>query len=123
MKKMKALKTAAKITANACCVLFGVVMTASVIANANSTMVSTFLGAKTQEIITKGDGEQGDVLYHKTDFDSIADLKANGERLCEEIVAEGAVLMKNNGALPLSANEHIRLFGSGTTNLELAGGC
>lgn len=52
MKKMKALKTAAKITANACCVLFGVVMTASVIANANSTMVSTFLGAKTQEIIS-----------------------------------------------------------------------
>lgn len=122
MKKMKALKTAAKITANACCVLFGVVMTASVIANANSTMVSTFLGAKTQEIITKGDGEQGDVLYHKTDFDSIADLKANGERLCEEIVAEGAVLMKNNGALPLSANAQISLFGSGSTNFVFAGG-
>lgn len=122
MNKLKVLKTASKITANVCCVLFGALMTTSVIANENSTMVSTFLGAKTQEIISKGDGEKGDVLYHKTAFGSIEELKENGEALCEEIVSEGIVLMKNNGALPLSENAHISLFGSGSTNFVYAGG-
>ena len=122
MKKLKLIKTASKATANVFCVLFGVVMTTSVIANANSTMVSTFLGAKTQEIISKNDGERGDVLYHKTDFESIEELKANGEKLCEDIVAEGVVLMKNNGALPLSGGAQISLFGSGSTNFVFAGG-
>ena len=46
MKKLKLIKTASKATANVFCVLFGVVMTTSVIANANSTMVSTFLGQR-----------------------------------------------------------------------------
>lgn len=122
MKKLKLIKTASKATANVFCVLFGVVMTTSVIANANSTMVSTFLGAKTQEIISKNDGERGDVLYHKTDFESIEELKANGEKLCEDIVAEGVVLMKNNSALPLSGGAQISLFGSGSTNFVFAGG-
>lgn len=122
MKKQKVLKTVSKVCANVFCVLFGVFMTTSVIANENAAMVSRFLGAKTTETIRKEGSEESDTLYHKSQFESIKDLKDNAKKLCEDIVAEGSVLLKNDGALPLAAGAKISLFGSGSTNFVFAGG-
>ena len=100
MKKI--FKKACKISANIFAVAFGLLMTTSVIANDNATMVSKLLGAKTTETITKDDGGQTDTIYHKSKYESIAELKRDSAKLIEDIVAEGSVLLKNDGALPLS---------------------
>ena len=120
MKKI--FKKACKISANIFAVAFGLLMTTSVIANDNATMVSKLLGAKTTETITKDDGGQTDTIYHKSKYESIAELKRDSAKLIEDIVAEGSVLLKNDGALPLSEGADVSLFGSGSVNFVHVGG-
>ncbi len=119
--KTKTLKLISKIFINVFCVIFGIVVTVSSIANANPSMVNSFLGIKTQEIITKDD--DGDTLYYKTDYESISSLKQNGEKICREVAEEGIVLLKNqDNALPLESGTKLSLFSSSSCNFIFAGG-
>ncbi len=89
----------------------------------NQSAVNGFLNAQTQIVYEEEDGEERDSTYFKTEFNSVAEVIANGEALCEETVAEGAVLLKNEaGALPLASGSKISLFGAGSVNIVVGGG-
>ena len=58
-----------------------------------------------------------DGLKYYNDFDSMAEAKAAAEELTKELVSEGAILMKNDGSLPLKGDEWISVFGVRSDNL------
>ena len=78
--------------------------------NIFSGYVDLYLGGG-EAIITKTEGsENWDSEYYTLDYTK-GDVKKAANALVEEIEGEGIVLMKNNGALPLSAKSKITLLG------------
>ena len=60
-----------------------------------------FGGKKT--VVTHAEGtENWDTQYYKSNYSSVEDVEKAAEALVEKIEAEGIVLLKNNGALPLN---------------------
>ncbi len=53
-----------------------------------------------------------------TDFSSYDEAKSAAEELNIELNAEGSVLLKNDGTLPLKGNERVSVFGSIENNLQ-----
>ncbi len=106
----KILKKIAKIGWTAFTTLFALMVTACIITGENADVISAELGQQTF-IKTEAEGYR-DTDYYKTDYESIAALKADGQSLVEDVLAGGAVLLKNeNGALPLSEGSKVSLFG------------
>ena len=60
--------------------------------------------------------ESGGTYY--TDYDSYDEAKKAAEELNIELNAEGSVLLKNDGTLPLKGDETISVFGSIENNLQ-----
>ena len=85
----------------------------TVIAMTYSIYVNQFFNAQTSEIINVGDTEQ-DTEYYKSDYDSADAVRAAAEQHVITEQEEGTVLLMNNNALPLAADERdITLFGNG----------
>ncbi len=83
----------------------------NVLANIFSGYANLYLG-KGEAIITKAEGsEEWDADYYTSDYASEAELQTAANDLVKEIEGEGAVLLKNNGALPLAAPSNITLMG------------
>lgn len=80
--------------------LAGVLVLATLITGENADAINGTLGTKTFEVVQTGDTDE-DTEYYKSDFSSIADLRAAGKQTAAEVLAEGMVLLKNdNNALP-----------------------
>ena len=79
-----------------------------------SGQINSFLKTPTSKIVPI-DGASVDSSvyprYYTSAFDSIAALKVAGLAKAEEVEGEGAVLLKNNGLLPLKAKD-VSLFGA-----------
>ena len=60
--------------------------------------------------------ESSDGKYY-ADYSSLSEVKTVAEELTAELAAEGDVLLKNDGALPMSGNEKISIFGVRADNL------
>ena len=110
-----------------CVVLFGIltalVFTAGSIMNTNAAAVSNFLNAKTQIVVEDEEAEDIDNVYYKTDYSSVEEERKNAEKLCREVVSEGAVLLKNEeNALPLQSGATVSLFGAGCAEIAIGGG-
>ena len=56
-----------------------------------------------------------------SEFNSDKELQAYEYGVCEEIVGEGAVLLKNNGALPLSKGEKVSCFSHSSVDIVYGG--
>ena len=102
-----------KIFANVTVGLFIVAFFGNSIAGQFSGQINSFLGTSTTQIVGEDAGEY--VRYYESEFGSIAELKAAGLAKAEEVEAEGAVLLKNNGILPLTSPE-VSLFGATATS-------
>ena len=100
--------------------MYGVVNVGGQMAMANAAVISKFLGQDGFNMIkdeTIGADEELDTEYFKSDYNSVADLKANGEKLTQTVMEEGAVLLKNdNNALPLASTDKISLFSASSVN-------
>ena len=91
--------------------LAGVLVLATLITGENADAINGTLGTKTFEVVQTGDTDE-DTEYYKSDFSSIADLRAAGKQTAAEVLAEGMVLLKNdNNALPLSQGSNVSLVG------------
>lgn len=68
------------------------------------TDIDKFLGTKSTVIVTDESGDE-DLYTYKSDYSSTTELLQAIANLGERMSEEGTVLLKNNGALPLSAEE------------------
>ncbi len=98
-----------KIFANVMVGLLVLVTFLNSLAGQFSGQINGFLGISTSQIVGGDDGEY--VRYYESKFNSVADLKAAGLDKAKEVEAEGAVLLKNNGVLPIKGTE-VSLFGA-----------
>lgn len=93
----------------------------SAIAGANATTVNKLLNTSSYEIIQL-EGDDVDSYYFKSEFTDIADLVQTKIEIAKQISAEGSVLLKNNGALPLNkSSDQVTLWGLNTTVPQLGG--
>lgn len=106
-------------------ILFGVINVGGQIAAANASVISNFLGQDGFNKVkdeTLGADEELDTEYYKSAFESVMDLKANGEALTQLVMEEGAVLLKNdNNTLPLASTDKISLFSASSVDPIVSG--
>lgn len=108
-KRSKVLRGLAGTLAALMCIMIG----ATSIAQSLKTYVNMFLGTSSVEVI-QGEGG-GDGIYFKSEFNSVTELVAARDAINEQVVEEGAVLLKNaNSALPLAAAPKVTLLGMGS---------
>jgi len=95
----------------------GIAMVGTDIAWANAQVINSFLGSKSFEVVEDPNAENLDTEYYKSDYDNLGDLIAAGAATTEEVMAEGAVLLKNeNGALPLDSGNKVSVFGTASAD-------
>lgn len=69
------------------------------------TDIDKFLGTTSSKLVTEGDIDQSEIYTFSSDYKNTTELLDAIEDLGERMNEEGSVLLKNNGALPLSAEE------------------
>lgn len=107
MKFKAARKTLAVISF----LLAGLMATTTVITTENRDSISQTLGQSTIEVIDEGDGSE-DTEYYKSDYETVSDLIDAGRSKADQVLEEGAVLLKNEDhALPLAKGDKVSVFG------------
>lgn len=68
------------------------------------------------------ENEDENAVYFKSDFETADEMVEYGLELCEQVEAEGAVLLMNeNDALPLKKGAQVSLFSNSSVNLVYGG--
>ena len=79
--------------------------------------IAAFVGGSFHELV---DADEK-ATYFKSDFESAEALVEAGEKVCYDVEAEGAALLKNNGALPLVAGSKVSTLSSSSVDLVYGG--
>lgn len=110
----KALSLVSKICLIIFTLLFAIITVGYDIALANASTVTKFLGQDGFNMVedaTADSDDEVDTDYYKSNYDSVKDVKAAGEAYTQQVMEEGAVLLKNeNNALPLKSTDKVSLF-------------
>ena len=77
---------------------------ASTVVDGFRTDIDKFLGTKSTKLVTE-DSDGTDLYTFKSDYTSTSDLLHGIQDVGERMSEEGSVLLKNNGALPLTQDE------------------
>ena len=115
-------RTLKKVFTNISIALLIIAYFGNAIAGQFTAQINSFLGTSSSAIVSIDGSEIGSdnfIRYYETKFGSVAELKEAGLKKVEEVEGEGAVLLKNNGALPLSGK--VSLFGA-TASSPVYGG-
>ena len=88
-------------------------------ATAYKSLVCSAIGGETFRIEDSADAET--IEAYKTNGQSLADWKKSADAVVQEIEAEGAVLMKNNGVLPLEKGANVTLFSRSSVDIGMGG--
>lgn len=92
---------------------------ANLMADRYSNLISVYLNMPNQKIVKAEDEE---TEHYSTDYDSSDAMKAHLREIGIQIEAEGAVLLENNGALPLKDASRITILGQGSVDPVYGGG-
>ena len=98
-------------------VAFGAACVGTNLANASAQAVNIALKTSTNKTVNKDDS----VKYYETGFDSVEELEAHDKEVAEQLTGEGAVLLKNNGALPLSAGDKVSTLSHSSVGIATCG--
>ena len=86
------------------------------------SMFDNTLAARVGGTFWKLENEDENAQYYTSDFDSVDDMVAYGEDLCQRVEAEGATLLMNeNNALPLKEGSKVSTFSNSSVNLVYGG--
>ena len=98
-------------------VAFGAACVGTNLANASAQAVNIALKTSTNKTVGKDDS----VKYFETGFDSVEELEAHDKEIAEQLTGEGVVLLKNNGALPLSAGDKVSTLSHSSVGIATCG--
>lgn len=84
--------------------LLAISVCASTIVDGFRTDIDKFLGTKSTKLVTE-ETDGADLYTFKSDYTSTSDLLHGIQDVGERMSEEGSVLLKNNGALPLTKDE------------------
>lgn len=101
--------------------LFAISLVASSLAESRRVFLNQRLGTTNYTVVTSDEDVEGDGIYFRSEFSTLKDLISAEQDLAAEIAAEGSVLLKNNGALPLDSGETITLWGLNSKQPILGG--
>ncbi|MBQ8835280.1 MAG: glycoside hydrolase family 3 protein [Oscillospiraceae bacterium] len=105
-------------------VLLVILLVASIIgtnvAMGASQAINIFLKTETYKVV-EGEGEVTDTEYFKSDYASRDELKSAGQAVAEQVEAEGAVLLMNNGALPLASGAKVSTISHSSVDIVTCG--
>ena len=104
-------RTMRKVLANIAVALMIIAYFGNTLAGSFSGQINSFLGTSTTKIEYLEGSDGTYPRYYETEYKSVAELKAAGLALAEKVEGEGAVLLMNNGLLPLTGNQ-VSLFGA-----------
>ena len=104
------LKITRKIISVISFILVCSLLTGTLITGENAQTISSALGAQTFVVINDESGDT-DSEYYKSDYATLEDMINAGRAKAAQVMEEGAVLLKNNGALPLAKGSKISLVG------------
>jgi len=91
------------------CSLLALLLAATSIVNSFRTDIDKFLGTSSTKVVAADDVDASDVYTYSSDYSSTTQLLDAIEDLGERMSEEGTVLLKNNGALPLTSEETQKL--------------
>ena len=92
---------------------------ANFMANRYSNLISVYLNMSNQKIV-QGDDEETE--HFTSDYSSEEEMKAHLQDVGKQIEMEGAVLLENNGTLPLSDAAKITVLGQDSVDPVYGGG-
>lgn len=101
-----------------------IVLLTTIIANAVAInyrgLISTFFDHSTYKI-TDSNGNTSTVSYFSSDFDTEQELTTHNGQLARTLEAEGLVLLKNNGGLPMVKGQKVSIFSVSSVSMVLGG--
>lgn len=111
MKSKMSNKTFTRIWAIVLSVVLVLALAANIGIQVFESYVNNYLGYGTYEIVANPDTASWDSQYYKLDYSDAAGALNGALAAAENVEAEGIVLMKNNGTLPLSNGANVTLMG------------
>lgn len=106
-----------KLTAILCAVVMLVSIPLTVVLNMFDNTVAAFVGGSFHKLVN----EDPNAVYFQSDFATVEEMVTTGDLLCRQVEAEGAVLLMNNGALPLAEGSKVSTLSSSSVNLVYGG--
>lgn len=91
--------------------LLGVTVAANVGTNMFRSLLDHYLGGRPATVEHVEGSENWDTEYYTSDYRGRNQATNAANEIVDEILGEGAVLLKNNGALPLAAGAEVSLLG------------
>ena len=101
------------------CILLIAVLVGNYFGMKYATLITRSLGHSSSKVVTTG--EVGDSDYFTSDYASHDELVAHQIDVSKQLVAEGSVLLKNDGSLPLNEGSKVTILGAGSTQFLYGG--
>ena len=83
-------------------------------------MVNTYLNTPTSQVV-KGEDDGTDTNYFTSAFETEEELSEYEQGIAEQVEAEGAVLLMNNGALPLAKGDKVSAVSHSSVDIVYGG--
>lgn len=101
-----------------CCILLIAAIIGTNVAMQSEQAINIALKTSTNKV---KNGDES-AVYFESDFDSVEELEAYDKQVSEQLMGEGAVLIKNeNNALPLTGSEAVSCFSHSTVDVATCG--
>lgn len=114
--KKQAMQGLATVSASVLVLSMGV----ETLANSRAQFINGRLGTTNYQVIQTD--SESDGIYYKSEFNSLEEVLNAKKELATQLSAEGSVLLKNDGALPVKKDsENITLWGLNSINPTLGG--
>ncbi len=85
--------------------LLALSVSATTVVNDHRTDIDKFLGTSSTKVVTDDDVDTSDMYQYTSDYSNTTELVQAIADVGERMSEEGSVLLKNNGALPLTSDE------------------